>query len=584
MSLAADSSGVGPGESVERRSMGFVLTYVRPRRIFALLAFFLAAAFFLNLPTNPSPQPSSSYLRNGASRVLTTIGGDRNLKTSDTRSFWPQFYATLTGAAPRCGLPRPPVVASTPRFYPWGAPTERQDLIKLHEDDEKELRDAHAWFVAQIQSPSFPKPYFVPGSSGIVTSAGGKYLPNCLVSLRMLRRTGSTLPVDVFLATPDEAEGDICETIMPALGARCRILFDMLNLAEGGLPRRFSVTHFQIKAFAMLLSQFDNVFWLDADNLPLVDPRSFLESEPFRSNGIVTWPDYWAETASPAYFRIAGIPAITSGSRGASESAQLLVSKSTHLQTLELATYYNLYGPSHYYQLINQGAYGSGDKDTFLFAAAALGAPFYEVKTPLQTLGYHDETNDWEPMSILQANPTVDQKRYGSGKNHTGFDYVFPDEQFTLERVRSRVPAGFLHSEQNKPNAVVKLGWWRGQTPRRSYQPGEEMIEAFGYDIEKTIWDELVWTACGKELNGHVFKGWVDDWEDSMKERKRKIEEGKGKWGSKEVAKADLKLEKNFELIDVCASMRVLYRRIFTDGGAATDAPFTPVLKELHHR
>jgi len=104
----------------------------------------------------------------------------------------------------------------------------------------------------------------------------------------MLRRTGSTLPVDVFLATPDEAEGEICETVMPKLGARCRILSELLDLADGGLPRRLNVTHFQLKVFAILMSEFDDVFWMDADQMPLEDPRKFLKAEPFRSAGLVT--------------------------------------------------------------------------------------------------------------------------------------------------------------------------------------------------------------------------------------------------------------------------------------------------------
>jgi len=242
--------------------------FARNRRLRILLVAFtfspillLALYFQQTLWLNIAPA-----LRHVAFKVLPTrVTIKPDLTTTNTTSFWPQFYSALVAASPRCALPRPPVLASTPRHIPYGDPIERQDLIHLEEPDEKELTEAHEWFKAQITSSAFPRPNYIAGSAGIVTSAGGKWLPVALVSLRMLRRTGSTLPVDVYLATPEEAEGDICETVMPTLGARCRFLSELLDHADGTLPRRLNVTHFQLKVFAILLSDFDNVFWMDAD-------------------------------------------------------------------------------------------------------------------------------------------------------------------------------------------------------------------------------------------------------------------------------------------------------------------------------
>lgn len=54
----------------------------------------------------------------------------------------------------------------------------------------------------------------IPGTKGIVSTAGGTY-PILVISLRMLRRTGSTLPIEIFLADEDEYEEYICDVVLP---------------------------------------------------------------------------------------------------------------------------------------------------------------------------------------------------------------------------------------------------------------------------------------------------------------------------------------------------------------------------------
>lgn len=38
--------------------------------------------------------------------------------------------------------------------------------------------------------------------------------------------------------------------------------------------------------------------------------------------------------------------------------------------------------------------------------------------------------------------------------------------------------------------------------------PPEGMVEKYGFDVEKVVWDEIVWTACG--LEGYVFRDWEE--------------------------------------------------------------------------
>jgi len=443
--------------------------------------------------------PSSST----TSKSSTLVPSTDPAAAADTATFWPHFYSALLAATPRCSLPHEHIEASISGFFPQSGAKYFQDLISLDEADTAELTTTHAWFVDQISSPSFPKPHFVPGSAGVVTSAGGEFLPEALVSIRMLRRTGSTLPVDVFLASREEVEGDICDTVMPALGARCLVLSELLDRELGGLPRRHNITRYQLKAFALLLSDLDNMVWMDADQIPVMDPRELLTSEPLRSRGLVTWPDYWFPTSSPLFYRVAGVPddkVPPPGLRAASETGQLLISKSVHLRTLELVTYYNFHGPSHYYKLLSQGAVGEGDKETFLAAATALGAPFWAVQTPIKTIGYFDDGGEgpWHATGMLQAHPGLDFTRFGRGDHAQNED-------------DPAIPGAFLHSEQHKPNAGRYSRLWQTSVRQRMWQPLDEMVARFGYDIERAVWEEIVWTACGPELHGHVFRDWVDN-------------------------------------------------------------------------
>jgi len=239
----------------------------------------------------------------------------------------------------------------------------------------------------------------------------------------------------------------------------------------------------------MLFSRFDNILWLDADELPLFDPAKLFSSEPYVSRGLVTWPDYWYPTSSHLFYDIAGIDTPPVGLRASSETGQLMISKAKHLRTLELATYYNYFGPSHYYSLLSQGAAGEGDKETFLAAAQALQAGFWQVQTPVATLGYTRSDGSFHGVAILQADPESD---------FTGANSTTPPDN---------VPMAFLHNGQFKPNAGRYAPLWKNELNTRTFGSKEGMVGRFGADLERHVWDEMVFTAC--DLGGYVFRDWV---------------------------------------------------------------------------
>lgn len=374
------------------------------------------------------------------------------------------------------------------------------DLLRLNGSDILSLRDSHSQFVSQILAATAPKLEYKPNSNGIVTSAGGCYFPPLLVALRMLRRTGSTLPVEVFLSNEWEYEPLMCEEIFPSLNARCIVVSKFISSS----PVPFRIEKFQLKIFAILFSSFQNVLFLDADNFPSRNPDELFSTAPFRKatksqskvikeaednqsgSGLVIWRDYWVPSVSPLFPVVAtysvedsiyggNVPPINESvilHRPTAETGQLLVDKSMHTSTLLLTAYYNVYGHI-YYKLLSQGGPGEGDKETFPAAALVLGKPMYTLRTPPRPLGMSGEG-----AIVLQGHP--------------GEDWAATEGK--------EANALFVHA-----SAWPKLNAARYLVDHRQWGSREQGFEKFGSDIEAVVRAEMVQMACDQNIN---FNDW----------------------------------------------------------------------------
>ncbi|KAK2764873.1 hypothetical protein FQN54_008570 [Arachnomyces sp. PD_36] len=410
--------------------------------------------------------------------------------------FWQAFNPLLEDNGPKCASPSKTGAASATRFNP-NEPQERPDLLYMPLVDVQRMKRAHTSFVDQIRSNP-PKLHYTPGTRGLVSTAGGPYLPVLVTSLRMLRQTVSQLPMEVFLASPDEYESFICEIVLRALNARCVILSDILD----SVASTSKISHFQFKPFAMLFSSFEEILFLDADAFPLEDPESLFTSEPFVSRGMVTWPDFWYGSASPLYYNIASQPIPPTTERASTESGELLISKKTHSETLMLATYYNYYGPSHYYSLFSQGGAGEGDKETFISAAAVMGQPFYQVSEFICAIGHEKAEGGMAGSGMVQFDPRED-----FALTQKGVWRVAGDEA-------QAPPAFFIHANYPKFNPAYVFNG--GDVDPTHYSDGSftrawtipnDVIEKFGVDVEKQYWKEIMWVACELE---DKFRDWED--------------------------------------------------------------------------
>jgi alpha 1,2-mannosyltransferase len=350
---------------------------------------------------------------------------------------------------------------------PREAPKNR---VANSEADIESLRSSHAAFLEILRAEDLKGDIF--NGTGIVTVGGGEYFGPAIIGLHMLRKTECSLPVEIFVADESEYETQLCEEYLPTLGARCLVLTDFLK--DEDKAHTFKVTHYQLKSLAMLFSSFAEILYLDSDSIILVNPSTELFStEPYKSTGLVVWPDFWISTESPLFYTIAGLPSFPSDlPKSSSEAGQLLLNKNTHLKTLLLAIYYNIYGPNYYYPLLSQGVLGQGDKETFMAAALVVGEPFYRVKTGVATVGRHNG-KEFRGSGMIQR--------------HASDDFLHAESESSDMKVR---PA-FLHANTPKMNAghLVDEGDLTNTSQERLRLWGskEKQEELFGVDLEKVV-------------------------------------------------------------------------------------------------
>jgi alpha 1,2-mannosyltransferase len=492
--------------------------------ITSLLAFFLILLFIQTRihygPAQPEP-PSIPVAEPEpvpppATEANPPIKANNPLIESQAK-FWRSLYQIILNNDPNCRNAPDPVV---PQKLDIGFdPTQnrpRPDVLYMDTADIKRMREAHSNFVSDMKGvASMP---YEPGARGIVLTGGLNQLPVLVISVRMLRRTGSDLPVEVFVADDSEWDDQICNVVLPSLNAKCLLFSDIFHAASTGV----AINRFQFKVMAILFSSFEEVLLLDSDAFPIHNPLPLFDEEPFKSNGLIVWPDFWYPSESPYYFEIAKIDAIPPlNERASVESGELMYSKSKHHMSLMLAAYYNYYGPSYYYPLLSQGAPGEGDKETFAWAATALKEPYYAVHERVMALGRHDTNGHYLGTAMAQHDPVADYaftKAYGPPHDRNKDADTGKENHFDIQE--SDVKPFFIHANFPKfdPSTIFdhKMRDFSDQivgqptrdtngTSVRCWMDPARAVELFGFDIERRFWEEIKSTACDYE---HQFGTW----------------------------------------------------------------------------
>lgn len=370
---------------------------------------------------------------------------------------------------------------------------ERDHLEGLRQGHSEFLRTIHGELAISAKSALFKTLYPLP--AGIVTVGGGRYSILAMVMIRALRKRGTTLPVEVFL-TDDDADDEAFCSYIEHFNAKCVLFSDRLPKSVLASQK---LSGFELKAVALLLSSYQQVIFIDADNVPLKPLDDVFKSKPLAEYGLVLWPDIWKRVTAPAFYDIAGIPVdfkrrvrfsaddVSPPSRYtkpgevdesfnrahvplhdfagtmpelSSESGQLLIDKARHMDTLLLILYYNVHGKHLFYRLSTQGTSGEGDKETFAMAAQALGKPYYQVKTKLRFQGYHTPSQ-YVGAALLQHDFVQDHEQWLRAREEVArrpselaaYNPAYNvDEHFynTLMRPEKPLDVMFVHASYHK--------------------------------------------------------------------------------------------------------------------------------------
>jgi hypothetical protein len=198
------------------------------------------------------------------------------------------------------------------------------------------------------------------------------------------------------------------------------------------------------KIFAIKHCPFEEVLYLDADNVPVQNPEQFFDSDQYTDTGAVFWSDL------PPSKRKEWVPLtawvnidMEFRQRRAFESGQLLINKRRCWDEVQLAEWINAHS-DWYYKFIY------GDKDTFLLAWEKLNRRYTMPDRPA----------GWNKRAILQHNFHGDiafqhrcqDKWRWDGNNIRIHGFYHEDECFTaLTSLRDKWHGVIYHYNDQTP-------------------------------------------------------------------------------------------------------------------------------------
>lgn len=278
------------------------------------------------------------------------------------------------------GVPDEPVTVRTTQqsniAQPAAPPRKTRKLNELQEWAQW-LKDYRATIA------EYPQGRF--SGRGIVLSAGGRiYFTSAYVTIRVLRDVHKcTLPIEVFYNGPEELPQSAIDLMTKTYNVR---FVDVTKFAE---TEDVNLKGYQLKAFTIYLSSFEEVLWLDSDNIPLRDPEFLFQSQLYVTKGALFWPDFCNMVSfRKETFNVFGLPTpsyhpqprtnkttvwprtCTNGVATELETGQVLINKRRRWTAMMMTVFINR---NHWFFLKRLF---QGDKMTFHFGFKAAGEEY----------------------------------------------------------------------------------------------------------------------------------------------------------------------------------------------------------------
>lgn len=158
-----------------------------------------------------------------------------------------------------------------------------------HKGTGNDLADWTKW-LKEAQRDTTPYPSKKYSGKGIVSAItfGQKYLSCLYITLKVIREhVHSKLPIEVFYYARDPVPTQILQHLQSTF-SNVKFL-DLQKIP--GLPSDLSLNGYQVKAFSIVFSSFEEVFFLDSDSMPLLDPAILFDVPDYKRTGALFWPD-----------------------------------------------------------------------------------------------------------------------------------------------------------------------------------------------------------------------------------------------------------------------------------------------------
>ena len=377
----------------------------------------------------PAPPEQEGYW------FVHTVRGRPTLALASERQILRQFVRVLSGAwvATEAGTADP--ARDGPRLIEQ---TEGARAVSnAPAITEETARAAADEFIRHI--PPYPTGRF--RGRGIVVCGGGeKYFPCAWVCVRMLRHVGCDLPVELWHAGDAELPDRWREMIEP-YGVKC--------VDAEGVRRRHPVRRlsgWEMKPFALLHCSFEEVMFVDADNVAVRDPAYLFDSRPFHRHGAVFWPDFERLAPERAIWRVCGVPY---RDEPEVESGQILLDKRRCWGPLQLTMHLNEHSDFYYH-------YVHGDKETFHMAWRMLGRDYAMVPHPIRPLEGTMCQHDFRGRRLFQHRNLAKWTVRGENAKVRGFRYEDVCLRFLGELINAgRQPASQLPLPHGVAGAVA---------------------------------------------------------------------------------------------------------------------------------
>ena len=288
----------------------------------------------------------SFFARLSRKKTKKKLSKPKSFKLQRYSSAWKNF---MTARGNRLGVRIP------------GSRTAQDDFvlkdIHMSDDNIKRVKDKVDSFMLSMDANSYEngnidKVVLLGDGRGVVIVGGsGKFRTPFWVALHALRRTGCTLPVELWFP---EGELPTCsdKKILRDLGATVRSFNefnnnDRITLDDGSRVRnrKLSLSRFMFKSFALMFSSFSEILMIDADNVPIKNPEFLFSSEMYVEHGAIFWQDYWLQSSAPETYVIFGNATRMTNTH---ESGQMVVNKEKHWNALWLNLYMNSFNNFFY--------------------------------------------------------------------------------------------------------------------------------------------------------------------------------------------------------------------------------------------